>query len=109
MRPIGPMAPGAGRPCLVDRRRVTEARASAPSFFEVEVPMLVGTSEELEYHTARAAQELEQSRLCADEPAKKAHIKLAKLHFNRSQVVAALRASREKRAIKPIHGTDKEG
>lgn len=70
--------------------------------------MLDGTAEELDYHTARAAQELELSRQCPDDIAKKAHIKLAKLHFNRSQLVAALRSAQERRAIKPIFRTDKE-
>jgi hypothetical protein len=98
---------GLGR--IVDRPKTADSRSLALSLLPTEVSMLVGTDEELEYHTARAAQELEQSRLSADEPAKKAHIKLAKLHFNRSQLVAALRKSREERAIKPIHRTDKEG
>jgi hypothetical protein len=81
----------------------------ALQWLEKETPMLVGTTEELTYHTSRAAQELEQSRHCQDDLAKKAHIRLAKLHFNRSQLVAALRSSREKRMIKPIYRTDKEG
>jgi hypothetical protein len=70
--------------------------------------MLRGTKEELEYHEARAADELAISNSCDDVSISNAHLELANLHRTRSELVTALLNSGSKRRNNHIHSADKE-
>ncbi len=71
--------------------------------------MLLGTDEELDYHSRRAAEELELCGRSAHRNSSDAHLGLAKLHLSRTELVTALRNSRPNRAPERTHRTDKEG
>ena len=71
--------------------------------------MLLGTEEELGYHSRRAAEELALSDRSADPISSDAHLSLANLHRSRSELVSALRERRANRSPARICRTDKEG
>jgi lipopolysaccharide biosynthesis regulator YciM len=71
--------------------------------------MLLGTEEEEDYHSRRAAEELALSDRSRDPTTSDAHLSLANLHRSRSELVSALRNNRLNRPPDRIAGTDKEG
>jgi hypothetical protein len=71
--------------------------------------MLLGTEEELDYHSRRAAEELALSDRSHDSISSDAHLSLANLHRSRSELVTAIRNNRPNRPAERITRTDKEG
>jgi hypothetical protein len=71
--------------------------------------MLMGTEEERDYHSRRAAEELALADRSPDPITSDAHLCLANLHRSRSELVTALRDSRPNRPLERIHKADKEG
>jgi lipopolysaccharide biosynthesis regulator YciM len=71
--------------------------------------MLLGTEEEEDYHSRRAAEELALSDRSPHRITSDAHLSLANLHRTRGELVSALRNNRPNRRPDRIHRTDKEG
>ena len=70
--------------------------------------MLFGTDEELQYHSDRAAQELERAQGDPIDTRVVAHRTLANLHLARTELIKSMRSMRAN-ARPVIYRTDKEG
>ena len=71
--------------------------------------MLFGTDEELQYHSDRAAQELERAQGHPIDTSVVAHRTLANLHLARTELIKSMRSVRANGTRPVICHTDKEG